>query len=356
MQYHRIFLICFACSFLINCGKKTTETTSGEGLLTVRPGVTLRESPGLEGKILAELPDKTPLEDLGAVSEYLTHLEWKGQILDEPWIKVSNPDYPEAWVFAGEVAPAGADSLATAVFRQDKRLKALLGPELNQKLESYNQAFESIASAGDFADAYRLGVILQDSLARPLERKLDPLALPNLDWFNTRVRAYNILLVAEGTAYYFFNDYKQWLEAAQKTPQPEDEAFTHLMIACFPEDSIEFFYPVWYLQTWDYGGESLLGRGHHFRILQQADQLYKAAPTFHQELNILKQQIIDDICNAEVSYWETTENIQKELDEMLTYNWKILSANEVGMLRIRREQFDEPDKFEIRVNTRSGSE
>ncbi len=356
MRYYRIILIYFACASLIACGKKETGQSDHQGLVTVRPGVTLRETPGLEGKILAELPERTPLKDLDAVSEYLTHLEFKGEKLDEPWLKVSGPEHAQAWVFAADVAPANADSLAAAEFRQDKRLKALLGPELAEKLEGYNRGFESIASAEDFAAGYRAGVILQDSLPRILERKLDPLSLPNLDWFNTRIKAYTILLVAEGTAYYFFNDYKQWLEAAGKTPQPEDDAFTALMIACFPEDSIEYFYPVWYLQTWDYGGESLLGRGHHLRILKQADQLYKSSQVFHPELNALKHQIIDDICNVEVSYWETADNIKKELDEMLAFKWTILSDNETGMLRIRRGQFDDPGKNGIRHNTRAGTE
>ena len=32
-------------------------------------------------------------------------------------------------------------------------------------------------------------------------------------------------LIAEGTAYYLFNDYKKWLEIAQQTPSKEDDEF-----------------------------------------------------------------------------------------------------------------------------------
>lgn len=337
------------------CGKKAGQEEHFD-LTTVRNGVLLRDAPTLDGKSLLELKENTPLRDLGQVSDNLTHLEYQGAAFDEPWIRVGGPDSLEAWVYGADVMPIGADSSAVRRFRQDKSLQALLGAGLLDSLQQFNRTYEQIPDAAGLAAAFREGDSLRLAISNALGAKLVTFPVPDITFMRERIRGYQPLLVAEGTAWYLFNDYTQWLTAARKTPEPEDDAFIEVMIACFPEDSIEYFYPVWFLQTWDYGGKSLLGQGHHFEILEKADALFAKNNLFHPELNDLKKRILDDITDVNVSYWEDAPTIRQELDKILTRKWAILSEADLGVIRIRRAQFDDPEKNGIQYNARSGEE
>ncbi|HMQ62695.1 MAG TPA: SH3 domain-containing protein [Flavilitoribacter sp.] len=342
--------------FLVAACSHTPDPKDQADLTTVRDGVVLRDAPSLDGKSLKELPQNTPLRDLGQVSDNLTHLEFQGREFDQPWIKVGGPDSLEAWVYGADVAPIGADSAAVGRFREDKTLQSLLGAGLLDSLGHFNRSYEQISSAAGLAAAYREGDSLRQAISNTFGARLTTMPVPDITFIRERIHAYQPLLVAEGTAWYLFNDYSQWLTTAKKTPEPEDDAFIEVMIACFPEDSIEYFYPVWFLQTWDYGGESLLGQGHHFQLLEKADALFAKTTLFHPELNDLKNRLLNDITDVNVSYWEDAPTIRQELDKILNRKWSVLSEADLGVIRIRRAQFDEPDKNGIRYNNRSGEE
>ncbi|MBK7338543.1 MAG: hypothetical protein IPJ00_21435 [Saprospirales bacterium] len=66
-------------------------------------------------------------------------------------------------------------------------------------------------------------------------------------------------MVAEGTVYTLFADYGAWRRRAEETEGKEDDAFFDLCIRFFPEDSIAYFFPAYFIQTWDYGGTACWG-------------------------------------------------------------------------------------------------
>ena len=91
-------------------------------------------------------------------------------------------------------------------------------------------------------------------------------------------------------------------------------------------------------------------------LLEKADALFAKNNLFHPELNDLKKRILDDITDVNVSYWEDAPTIRQELDKILTRKWAILSEADLGVIRIRRAQFDDPEKNGIQYNARSGEE
>jgi hypothetical protein len=122
----------------------------------------------------------------------------------------------------------------------------------------------------------------------------------------------------------------------------------------YPTDSIEYFFPAWSIQTWDYGGHSLLGRGIHHEILKQLNDYRDKYGYFDKEVMEFKQMILDDISQADVSYWEGQPDILKELNVIIKSDFSLLSNEDKIALEVRKGQFLEPERFKIELNLRSG--
>ncbi|HMR42739.1 MAG TPA: hypothetical protein PKC40_02855, partial [Saprospiraceae bacterium] len=239
----------------------------------------------------------------------------------------------------------------------NKRLLSLFGKELTEKIDQYRAQFNLAARSREFADAYRTGEKLRDTLTHVLERKLEISDLeqaPDLFWLKDAMPAFQPQLVAEGTAYQLFHDFKTLHTKANATEGEEDNEFVELCLLLFPEDSIEYFYPAWFIQTWDYGGHSLLGRGVHLQILEEMEEVLEANDLFEAEILKIKAKLIDDITSQDVTYWESAENILKELDAIIAANFSILSESDKIALTTRRKMFEAPEENNIQLDQRTG--
>ena len=155
--------------------------------------------------------------------------------------------------------------------------------------------------------------------------------------------------------YYLLQDYPKMNAQAQQTQGIEDDDYIELCMHVHSMDSVEYFYPSWFLQTWDYGGHSLLGQGVHLRLLEEMEQILQKSPLFLEEVTELKNRLVNDITWTENSYWEPLESIQKELDQILASSLTILTEEDQVALETRRKMFDNPKDNKIEVNHKSGT-
>ncbi|MEL6924393.1 MAG: SH3 domain-containing protein [Bacteroidota bacterium] len=317
----------------------------------------LRDAPGIEGKVITELSRGTRLLDLGEISDFTTKVKLRGIAYDEPWIKVKTSDGQEGWIF-----PGGLKMLNTSLSEAnraiiDRRLQAMFGVALSNNIAAYRGQFESAKDDASFAVAYDVGERLRDTMVRVLENYAvyeDEYTPQDLFWLNHALPGYVTSLAAEGTQYYLFCDFKAMGRKASQTTGSTDDAFVQLNYSIHPLDSVGYFFPVWFMQTWDYGGHSLLGKGHHFDVLQQMEALHQRGPLFKKPLAAIKAKLLEDITADYVEYWQSQEEILAELRRIQEADFTILSQADKVAIATRAKMFEHPEDNNIRVNLRAG--
>jgi len=334
--------------FLISC--KNEPTTSSESPKVTEPpkqeqvemmvyfnNLRLRDAAGEKANEIDRLTENTKVTYYGELSNFTT----------------------EGWVYAAGVKPVTSNPSEAIQILEKMRLHSFFGKGQATKIENYNKTLTQSSNSMEFAQAYENSVGLQETIAKELSDKIifdDPQNLPAMDWLENSMKGFTTSLVAEGTTLYLFADYRQLSEMAKKTDGKEDDEFMQLQMSIFPIDSIEHFYPVWFLQTWDYGGHSLLGEGHHFKILEKVNTLLEKDSPFKKFLGEVKNQIIDDIVDTEkyVTYWYKKEKILSELNQIISANFVSLSQKDKIALTARKKMFEQPQKNAMKINQRSG--
>lgn len=343
----------------IACNSKQQQPAESAARLTINVnGTQLRESPGEDGRVVRELPQGAVLQDLGEVSDFTTRINLCGIWFDEPWLKVRTEDGVEGWVYGGALSFEMDDRSDIAKLLMEKRLQTLFGASLSDSIRIYRLRYQKIGSAQDFAETFRKGNALRDTMTRLMQDQIliqNPEELPDLFWLREAMPGMVPQLVAEGTAYFLFWDFAALNQQAKMTPESIDDDFVALNLELFPEDSIEYFFPAWFMQTWDYGGSSLLGRGVHYQTLEKIDKLLKKSDLFTPELTRLKTRLLNDITQPDVTYWEKKENIIIELDSITQANFEIFTNADKIALQTRRQQFETPERFGIQLNMQTGS-
>lgn len=324
-------------------------------LTTCFDGVRLRRSPGPEGPVLIELPAGTPLVDLQEVSSFVTPVVLQGKSLEEPWFKVATPSGQQGWIYGGVFhfceTPA-ADLL------KRKRLQAFFDTAQVRRMVEFRRAFTSVATAKDLSQVYREGLKLRTEIVNRLDDRLARLEgnpIPNLFWLEEDLPGFVLQLVADGTAYHLFVDFRQWEERSKKTAAKGDDAFFGLCFQAFPQDSIEYFFPAWTIQVGENRGHSLLGRGIHRQIIRQMDQVIKESDLFEPEILSMKTEVINDITRPYVTYWESQDQIIAELEAIMTGDHRCLNQRDLVGLEVRLTQFRDPGRHGIELNFKSGA-
>ncbi len=359
-KYLCLFLIIFlgACqSEAPNNGQNQETVTKKEfDLVTQEAGLQLYQQPGGDGVAMEALEKGTRLTDLGEVSPFLTDIELQGETFQLPWIKVETVDKQAGWVMA---SPVHLKSLGAETFDQilqQRQFRAILGESLYAQLEDYKTALKNADSQEKVAVVFTQLESLRDPMVKMLDQKINDrtTALPDLFWMAEKIPGLVPSLVAEGTAYYLFLDYAAFMELAKQTTGPIDDDFFELMISIYPEEGIEYFYPGWFMQTWDYGGHSLLGRGEHFRVLAAINQQLEAGSPFQSSLLEVQSKIVEDITGSEITYWETKEKITEELEKIVLADFESIEKAQKVSLKTRLEQFEKPEEYNIQVNHQAG--
>jgi len=352
-------LLLFGIIVGIACQSETTpefpqKSPQGD-LKCIMENSALQTAPGMAGEQLAILSKNTLLWTEDTVSPFWTTITRAGKTLDEPWLKVRTADNQEGWIYAGNVAPM--DTTKTTEWRQKMRLQALFGKRQTTIIYAYQTDFQAVQQVDDFVHVYQNGQQLSDTLLQLLAQNgtfQERMSLPNLFWLDTLLPGYKMQVVAEGTAYHLFENYKEWLPLAKRTPGEADDAYLDVCLAVYARDSIEYFYPAWFIQTWDYGGHSLLGRGIHHDVLSKMDQLKQVTPLFDQEVQAMKKQVLQDIMQSDEGYWEKPALILAELDSILATENVILTQADKIALQTRRKMFEEAAANNILTNLKSG--
>jgi hypothetical protein len=316
----------------------------------------LRDKAGQDGQVLTTLKKGTRLSDLGKASEFNTEVVLRGIPYNEPWVYVETPDSLRGWVFAGGLNfdMDYPSSLSLQLLRQ--RLETIFGKQLTTSIDRYRLLYQSSKRSRDFARTLRTGTLLRDSLVEILEKKFDLSNFelpPNLEWLEEAFPGYSAQLVAEGTQYYLFKNFKVMHDKVQATEGYEDDEYMELCFQVYQQDSIENFYPTWFMQTWDYGGHSLLGRGIHKRILEEIEEILDNTDLFEPEILQIKAKLLQDILNPENTYWENSEKIVQEINDILSPNFTILSEEETASLRARMAMFESPFDHGIKLDVKS---
>ena len=360
------FLFLFSCknepstsSSPTENSKSITTTLQPIEMLVYLDNLRLRDAAGEKANEIARLPENTKVFYSGELSNFTTKIKLRGMPYDEPWLKIKTEQGMEGWIYAGGVKPATNDSSEAIRIIEKMRLHSFFGKELGTEIEVSNNALTEAPDSKTFAKAYEKCIVLRDSFAFDLGDKIpidDPYKLPSMSWLENAMQGFTTSLVAEGTQFYLFANYKLLSEMANKTIDNEDNEFIKLQMSIYHLDSIEHFYPVWFMQTWDYGGHSLLGEGHHFQILKKVNELLEKKSPFKKSLEETKKEILDDIFDTEkyVTYWYKKEKILSEIDQIIAANFVSLSQQDVIALKTRRKMFAQHKANDIKINQRSG--
>ncbi|KAA3621220.1 MAG: SH3 domain-containing protein [Bacteroidetes bacterium] len=352
------FLLAFLMAILLSCQpqQKHEDVVQYENVnryfvqLDESP---LRTAPSLKGNIVTKLKAGSSVYHLGEVGREMTVMILDSLQICEPWLRVKTEKGAEGWIYGARLDHSKEEQLYSEV-----RLTALLGRDLKDSLDVFKEKSQWISTPEAFENFYHRAQTLQDDLNRRLEQVSFELTgtqgIPDLFWLKDVVPGFVPQLVAEGTVYHLFLDFRWWLVLSDKTTDDRDDGFVSICIKVFPSDSIEYFFPGWTIQTWDYGGHSLLGRGIHYNILKQLESYGKKSNLFERDLSIFKQKIIDDITLAEVSYWEGQDKIMAELDSIISMDPGFFTEEDLVGLKVRNNQFSAPEKFGILINQRSG--
>ena len=336
------------------------ETASSADPLTLTVNIDhfrMRDKPGLDGDVLATFDKGDRLTDMGEMSSFTTRIKLRGIWFNEPWLKVKSRDGKTGWVYAGGLHFDMDTGERLAQKLMEKRLENLFGNSLAKDIMTYRTNYAQVKEASEFAEIYRSGIELRDTLNSILEDKIDPPSLdktPDLYWLEEAMPGYITQLVAEGTVYYLFQDYQKLGQLAKRTKGQDDDEFITLQYSVHPLDSIEYFFPAWIIQTWDYGGHSELGKGVHNKLLKKANLLMANGTIFEAELIDLKDRLLDDIFSKHQTYWQSKASILKELDEILKERYGIFSEEELKAIEERRNAFENADAEGIKVNVRAG--
>ena len=321
----------------------------------------MRDSAGLEGKEVARISKGEGILFLGEISDFTTKIKLRGIDFDEPWLKVKAKD-KEGWVYAGGIK-FDMEGEGKAVKRKiiTARLKKFFGTGVGNRIESYQGDFEAIENEKDFKKVLDEAVYIQDTLNRIIDKKLSLYELdeklgyenlPDLFWIDDAIPAMQLETVAEGTEYYLFIDYGDFVDKAANSDGDLDDDFMDLTLTIY-EDSVEYFFPSWYLQTWDYGGFSLLGSGKHRAILDKMEALSEKGDLFKKDVKNYKTELLRDITEGK-EYGYSQDKILEEMGIIIAKDYAFLLRGDVIAIKNRRNMFQNPEEYEIQFNMRDG--
>lgn len=367
---YKPFIFLFCCLLAAGCRSKDGDSGNASGgqpapqtgqpltLISNIDYLRLRNMPGPDGEVVANFMEGDTLYDMGEVSAFTTEVTLRGVRFNEPWIKVRNRDSLVGWIYAGGVhfELGGRGELAGRLM--DMRLKTFFGDALAQRISAYRKDFQNARTSEEVANVHRDALQLRDTLVRVMDQRITllqtPEQIPNLSWVEEALPGMVVQRVAEGTAFHLFLDYHQWLGKARQTKGAEDNQFVEVCLTAFGLDSVEYFLPDWNIAVSDEHVFSELGKGLHRNMLAKMTRAMAASRIFEPEYLAFKKQLLDDIMGLQLSYWNDQESILRELDGILADNPGILTSVEKENIRIRREQFAQPEKHDIRLNHRSG--
>lgn len=375
--FKKIILACQTVAILLclpSCGQRQKTTKPSEkhpssqnepetnappyiSLTANGPEVPVRDKAGLAGEVIATLQKGDNVRYAGKMSDFSTPLQIQGVQYNDPWLQVTLSDGRQGWVYGGSLRYELADEAGLSNILTNKRLNSFFGNITTAKMQRHRRNFSRLTTADGWARTYHIALELRDTLNYKLNEKIslaEGEPIPDLFWLKDYIPGFVVQLVADGSRYFLFIDYKQWGEIAPLTMGNEDDRFTEICYKTYPMDSVEYFYKAWFKQTWAHGGSSLLGRGIHKGLLDDIQTAMMQGNLFQTDLMALKRDIVNDITDTDNTYWDSKEKILQEIDSILDAKYTILTAEDFIAIRERRRMFEAHKRYGIQLNLRTG--
>lgn len=334
------------------------ETLPPLEMLVYIDNLRIRDQPSMDGKEVAQLPENTVVRFVGEKSEHTEPIGIRGLKMDAPWLKIKTEGNVEGWAYSAGVRPKDIDADSEWIKSIDGiRMKSFFGSEIYNKGRAYQQQWESAKTSQDVSSLYSAVEKIQEAANNVLSEKLevqDPMTLPDMTWIERSIPGLQTSLVAEGTQFHLFKNFKKMNAKAKQTNGEEDDDFFELQFLVNEVDSIEHFYKSWFLQTWDYGGSSLLGQGKHLKLLNRMNDLLSKSKVFESQILAIKTELLKDISEDYVTYWEPKEKILDELRNIIQKEFVFFTKEDKIMLKTRLKMFENPKANKIEVNQRGG--
>lgn len=310
----------------------------------------LRSAPSEKSHEIALLEKNQTLTDLGEVSRAESQIALGCDVFQTPWLKVRTPKDQIGWVLAWAVRPARE----RADWLLQKRLDCYFGKALAARRNAVCQSFLAIETEPQLAEAWRESAMLRDTFLHLLSRHPESGFSLQLNWIGEALPGFLFQKIGENERPQLFADFRVWQQKALNTKGLQDDLFLEVCLAAFPHDSIESFFPAWKFQLSETESASQLGTGQHLKILRQIDRALAAGTLFLPQLERIKEQILEDVFENSVRYWQPQAKILAELNALSADPPKCLSAREREALGIRSRMFENFEENGIRVNLRSG--
>ncbi len=302
--------------------------------------VNMRKSPGMNSKVVAKLQAGTQLEWLNQVSKVTAPIKLRGVRYNDPWLHVKTSDEIIGWVYAATV-DVDSNSPSSRKLKQQlltRRVQTFFGSGIAESINNYRQAYAQAATSDSFANMYTYGLGLRDKMVQVLSDKaqVDTKATADMSWLDNVLPGYSHEVVANGTRYYLFADFKTLEAKVSRTQGEEDDQFIEMYTTIFPEGH-ESFFPVWIKKTSasdsDSTGVSQLGKGIHHLVLEKIDSLSKTAPLFIPILTSIKQELVSDMTNPEASFSEDKSQRKAEIKQIIEAGYSMLNAEDLVALK-----------------------
>lgn len=312
--------------------------------------VSLRAEPTDKSREIAVLSKENKLTDLNEIGPSESVIAIGNQVYQSPWIRVKTEKGQLGWVLAWAVQPVQKQ----ADWLLQKRLACYFGVGPKERRNELAKAFEQIETAPQLLEQWQASEALRDTLLLLLARRPESSFQPDLSWLNAVLPGFIYQKNESENQPQLFSDFKIWQKMALKTKGKEDDVWIETCLMAFPTDSVESNFPAWKFQLSETEAASQLGLGRHSKLLYQIDQAVSIGPPYAALVNVYRDQILTDIFDKRVRYWQSKEKIIQELDQLLAKPPRGLSESELEALTIRKKMFEDPLGNGIQVNLRSG--
>ncbi len=226
-----------------------------------------------------------------------------------------------------------------------------------REAERYRRDFAAAATAGDVAELYRQALALEQRLLAPIRDRHQVQSWPLLDSFRDAELGLPGLApacAAECSEPAFSLVLPDFAAAASKTLGKADDAWFRLLGEFLPYaavfDGKLTGWPVFFKQTWDYGGYSLLGDGSHLALLLRIDAFVPEHQLFAREVGELRDRLLSDLFEGSSCSGLARTDILEEIGEIQSQ--VRLSTAEAEKLARRHQAFQDPARHGIEVDCR----
>lgn len=353
-------ILSFTTSFFIQCknnkGSAPIDVKDSLVLVTTTDDVRIRSKAGENGKEIKRVSKSTSLYYLNEISDFTTKVTIQGIKFNDPWLKVQLGDGTQGWVYAGYIkfdTKNKGQQLSNAIIT--KRLANFFGTNAGQLIEKYQKLYKEAETSLEFAEMYKTGQELRDTLIVNLQQidfSQSP-EVPDLFWVNEPLPALVPTRLPEGgVGFSLFFDYKELYKKALQTVDKEDDAFVELNFLVYSTDSMEYYYPSWFLPNEAFmGGNSLFGEGIHQEVIAKLDSMKQQGDIFKLPVESLKNTVLMDIVTNN-NYWRGQDEVLEELKNIIAADYSIFNPDDKMALEERVKMFQNPSEFDINLNMR----